>query len=124
MSWESLWNIFVAFLFVAYLLLLFHIISDLLRDKDLHGAWKALWIFCLFIAPLVSALVYIILRGRGMALRSEERRQAGIDETEKYIREVVGAPAPTQQIESAQRLLAEGHISQAEFDRLKALALA
>lgn len=103
---------------------MFHIVSDLLRDKNLHGAWKALWILCLFIAPLVSALVYIVLRGRGMALRSEERAQAGIDETEKYIRDVAGSPAPAQQIESAQRLLAEGHITPAEFDRLKALALA
>lgn len=124
MSGESLWNIFVAFLFVAYLLLLFHIVADLLRDKGLHGAWKALWVLCLFIAPLVSALVYIVLRGRGMALRSEERTQARVDEAEQYLREVAGAPAPAQQIETAQRLLAAGHITPAEFDRLKALALA
>lgn len=38
MGWESLWNIFVAFLFIASLLLLFHIVADLLRDKGLGKA--------------------------------------------------------------------------------------
>ncbi|MFE4198701.1 hypothetical protein ACFRJ9_22865 [Paenarthrobacter sp. NPDC056912] len=122
--WESLWSIFVAFLFIAYLLLLFQIISDLLRDKALNGGIKALWILCLFVAPFISALIYVILRGKGMALRNELRFRESVDETEKYIRQVAGAPSPTQQIESAKALLAAGDINEEEYARLKALALA
>lgn len=122
--WESLWSIFVAFLFIAYLILLFQIISDLLRDKALNGGIKALWIVCLFVAPFISALIYVIMRGKGMALRNEMRFRESIDETERYIREVAGAPSPTQQIEAAKALLAAGDITEEEYARLKALALA
>lgn len=121
--WESLWSIFVAFLFIAYLLLLFQIISDLLRDKALSGGIKALWILCLFVAPFISALIYVIMRGKGMALRNELRFRESVNETEKYIREVAGAPSPTQQIEAAKALLAAGDITEAEYARLKELAL-
>jgi hypothetical protein len=122
--WESLWSIIVAFFFIAYLILLFHIISDLLRDKALNGGVKALWILCLFIAPYISALIYVIMRGKGMALRSEMRMRESVEETEKYIRGVAGAPSPTQQIEAAKALLAAGDINEAEYARLKELALA
>jgi len=121
---ESLWSIIVAFFFVAYLILLFQIISDLLRDKALGGGIKALWILCLFVAPLISALIYVIMRGKGMALRSEMRMKESVEEAEKYIREVAGSPSPTQQIESAKALLAAGDINEAEYARLKEIALA
>ena len=121
---ESLWSIIVAFFFIAYLILLFQIISDLLRDKALGGGVKALWILCLFVAPFISALIYVIMRGKGMALRSEMRVRESVEEAENYIREVAGAPTPTQQIESAKALLTAGDITEAEYARLKQLALA
>lgn len=121
---ESLWSIIVAFFFVAYLILLFQIISDLLRDKALSGGVKALWILCLFVAPFISALIYVIMRGKGMALRSEIRVRESVEEAENYIRDVAGAPSPTQQIEAAKALLAAGDINEAEYARLKEIALA
>ncbi|WP_235036419.1 SHOCT domain-containing protein [Arthrobacter sp. 18067] len=120
---ESLWSIIVAFFFIAYLILLFQIISDLLRDKALNGGVKALWILCLFIAPFISALIYVIMRGKGMALRSEMRVRESVEEAENYIREVAGAPSATQQIEAAKALLAAGDITEAEYARLKEIAL-
>lgn len=121
---ESLWSIIVAFFFIAYLILLFQIISDLLRDKALSGGIKALWILCLFVAPFISALIYVIMRGKGMALRGEMRVRESVEEAENYIREVAGAQTPTQQIEAAKALLAAGDINEAEYARLKEIALA
>ena len=121
---ESLWSIIVAFFFIAYLILLFQIISDLLRDKALSGGVKALWILCLFVAPFISALIYVIMRGKGMALRGEIRVRESVEEAENYIREVAGAQTPTQQIEAAKALLAAGDINEAEYARLKEIALA
>ncbi|MCP1411377.1 SHOCT domain-containing protein [Paenarthrobacter sp. A20] len=120
---ESLWSIIVAFFFIAYLILLFQIISDLLRDKALNGGVKVLWILCLFIAPFISALIYVIMRGKGMALRSEMRVRESVEEAENYIRDVAGAPSATQQIEAAKALLAAGDITEAEYARLKEIAL-
>ena len=68
------WLLVWAFVFACYLIVLFQIVSDLFRDRDLSGWWKALWIVFLIIAPFLSALIYVIARGRGMAERRQARR--------------------------------------------------
>ena len=67
--WDLLWLIASTFVFVAYLLVLFQIITDLFRDTELGGLAKAIWIICLILLPLLTALVYIVSRGTGMAAR-------------------------------------------------------
>jgi hypothetical protein len=106
------------------LMILFQIIGDLFRDRDLSGWWKALWIIALIIFPFLSALIYLIARGRGMAERQAGAVQSAQAQTDSYIREVAGHGNPADQIATAKTLLDEGTISQAEFDRLKAAALA
>src|SRR4051812_18099814 len=70
----NIWNIigllFWSFAFVAYLFALFAIFADLFRDQQLGGGWKALWVIFLIFVPFLTALVYLIARGRGMAERS------------------------------------------------------
>ncbi len=121
--WEVLWLIVVSFAFIAYLLMLFFIIGDLFRDRQTSGWAKAAWIVLLFIFPLLTSLVYLIVRGKGMS----ERQAAAIDEAQaaqqRYIRETAGT-SPAAQIADARKLLEDGTISQAEFDQLKAKALA
>ena len=58
------WLLVWAFVFACYLIVLFQIVSDLFRDRDLSGWWKAIWIVFLIIAPFLSALIYVIARGR------------------------------------------------------------
>ena len=50
-----------------------------------------------------------------------QRAQAA---TDSYIQQVAGRGNPAQQIATAKGLLDQGTITQAEFDRLKAQALA
>lgn len=54
-----------AFIFISYLFALFAIIGDIFRDTTLGGGWKAVWIFF----PIVTALISLIARGRGMSER-------------------------------------------------------
>jgi hypothetical protein len=118
--WILIWSFFL----VCYLMILFQIIGDLFRDKELSGWWKALWIIALIFVPFLSALIYLIARGKGMAERhAGEVRQAQAD-TDAYIQQVAGRGNPAEQIASAKNLLDEGTITQAEFDKLKAAALA
>ena len=70
--WDFFWLLVWSFFFVCYLMVLFQVIGDLFRDKDLSGWWKALWIIFLIIFPFLALLIYLIARGRGMA-----ERQAG-----------------------------------------------
>jgi type VI protein secretion system component VasK len=117
------WLLIWTFVFVCYLMVLFQIIADLFRDKDLSGWWKALWIIFLIIFPFLAALIYLIARGRGMAERQAgEVRRAQVA-TDSYIQSVAGRSNPAEQIASAKSLLDSGAITQEEFDKLKAKAL-
>jgi hypothetical protein len=121
--WQFFWLIIWSFLFIAYLIVLFQIFFDLFRDTKLAGGWKALWVVCLIIFPLIGGLVYLIARGRGMAERQQAAAQKAQSDTEHYIQRVA-TTSPADQVASAKKLLDEGTINQAEFDQLKARALA
>ncbi len=121
--WDVLWLIFWTFAFVAYLFALFAIIGDLFRDHKLHGVWKAIWIIFLIFAPFITALIYVIARGRGMAERQAKDIQQSQKELDEHIRSVASSSSPTDEIAKAKALLDSGAISQAEFDALKAKAL-
>ena len=121
--WDILYLIASTFFFVAYLIVLFHIVIDLFRDADLGGGSKVLWIVGLIFLPVLTALLYILVRGKGMAERQRVAIQRAKSDTDTYIREVAGK-SPADQIADAKALLDAGTISPEEFARLKAKALA
>jgi hypothetical protein len=120
--WDIVWLMISTFLFIAYLIVMFQIVVDLFRDKDLGGGSKVLWMIGLIFIPVVTALIYVVARGKGMAERQQATMQRAKTDTEQYIREVAGK-TPAQQIGDAKALLDAGTINQAEFDKLKAKAL-
>ncbi len=120
--WDLLWLMFSAFMFVAYLFVMFQVVADLFRDQELGGFGKALWIIGLILLPFFTALVYVIARGRGMARRQQAAAQRMQTEAEAYIKQVAGK-SPAEQIADAKRLLDDGTITADEFARLKAKAL-
>jgi len=122
--WHFFYLLIWSFVFVAYLMVLFQIIGDLFRDRDLSGWLKALWIIGLIIFPFVVALIYLIARGKGMAERHMAAVQTAQKATDQYIQSVAAQSAPADQIASAKALLNAGTIDQAEFNQLKAKALA
>jgi len=121
--WDIVWFIIITYALMAYLILLFHITADLFRDQETSGFVKGLWVFALILVPLVSTLVYLIVRGRGMAERSTRQAESMQQQQQAYIREVAGKTTPADQIAQAQSMLDAGVISQSEYDTLKAKAL-
>jgi ABC-type multidrug transport system fused ATPase/permease subunit len=121
--WDILWLIFSTFVFIAYILILFQIVVDLFRDHELGGGFKALWIIGLIFVPLLTALIYIVARGRGMAERQRAALQRAKSDTEAYIKGVAGK-SPADQIADAKALLDAGTINADEFAKLKTKALA
>jgi len=117
------WLLIWWFLFFAYLVILFQIIGDLFRDHALSGWWKAVWIVFLIILPFLTALIYVIARGKGMAERQVKAVQQAKSDTDTYIREVAGK-SPAEHIADAKALLDAGTINEAEYAQLKAKALA
>lgn len=120
--WDLIWWFLWAFVFVSYLFVLFAIVSDLFRDHKLGGGWKAVWIFFLIFFPIVTALVYLVSRGKGMGTRAAAQAQAVKSAQDDYIKTVAGS-SPSDEIAKAKTLLDAGTITPAEYEQIKVKAL-
>ena len=121
--WSTVWLFFWCFAFVAYLFALFAIIGDLFRDRSLNGWWKAVWIIFLIFVPFLTALIYLIARGAGMAQRSQREANQAQAAVDAHIREVTSASSPADEIAKAKALLDAGTITPQEYEHLKSTAL-
>jgi len=123
--WDIVWFIFITWAFVAYLMVMFSIIGDIFRDRELSGWAKAAWCLALVFLPFITAIVYLIARGGSMTERSMQAAAVHQKRQDDYIREVAGkaSPSPTDQIAQAKALFDAGAISQQEYETLKSNAL-
>jgi len=117
-----LWTMFIFFLFVIWIWILITVFADIFRRKDIGGGMKAIWIIFVIVLPYLGVLVYLIANHDGMADRNLAQMQKQQSAADDYIRSVAGGAAA--EIEKAKGLLDSGAITQAEFDAIKAKALA
>ncbi len=122
--WEFLWSLVVIYFLFFALLIIFWVVLDIFRSRDIGGWTKAFWLILLVVFPLIGVLAYLIARGHGMAERHAERQQAAKQDFDTYVRDAAGAGGSADQIARAKDLLDAGTITQDEFDALKAKALA
>ena len=124
--WDFFWFIIISYVFIAYLMMLFNIIGDIFRDRELSGFAKGAWMVALIFLPFLTALVYLISRGQGMAERQYKAVEQARSRQDDYIRSVASSErsSSADEIAQAKSLLDSGAINQAEFDALKAKALA
>jgi hypothetical protein len=120
--WDWFWLLVWVFAYLAYLFVLFFIIFDIFRDRALNGWWKALWLILLVFVPFLTGIVYLIVRGKGMAERSARKQVEYQEDNAEYIRSVSFA-SPTDEIAKAKALRDQGIISDGEFEALKNKAL-
>jgi len=122
--WDIIWFIIVSFAFIAYLMVLFNVVIDLFRDHSMSGGMKAIWIVGLVLVPMLTAIVYVVTRGKGMAERQMAAQNQIVAAQDAYIKSVAGTTSAADQIAQAKALLDAGTITEAEFGALKAKALA
>ena len=119
-----LWS-FWFFIWIAALTIWFRCLFDMFSDHSLSGWAKAGWAIFMIFIPWVGALVYLIARGRSMSDRQAAAFQSQQAAQEQYIKQVAGSSDdPVTAISNAKALLDSGAISEAEFNTLKAKALA
>ena len=118
--------LFEFFLFFAWLMCLFWVLSDIFRSSDLGGGAKTFWVIFVIIIPWLGVLVYVIARGKGMQERQLEQAKEMQAAQSEYIKAVANSSSSSaaDEISSAKGLLDSGAITQAEFDQIKAKALA
>ena len=118
------WSMILFFFWVAWIWVLIMIISDVFRRHDASGFLKALWIIVLIFVPFLGVLAYMIVNSKGMAERNLAQAKANQEQFAGYVQSVAGSGGAAGEIEKAKGLLDSGAITQAEFDGLKAKALA
>lgn len=122
--WDIVWFILISFAFVAYLMVMFAIVTDLFRDPKASGFEKALWIAALIFLPFLTSLIYVIAKGKGMAERQVRSAEQMREQQDAYIKQAAGSATPADQIAQAKTMLDSGTITPDEYQRLKEKALA
>jgi hypothetical protein len=121
---QLMWSFLVFFAWIWFFWMLFAIIGDIFRRHDISGWGKAGWIIFVTFVPFLGIFVYLIANSKGMAERNMKDVQAVQQDTDAYIRSVASTADPAEQIAKGHELLEKGALTQAEFDQLKASALA
>ena len=121
--WEVIWTTFVVFLWISVLMIYFNVIVDVFRSHDLSGRGKAGWLIVLVVLPFIGLLIYTIARGPGMAERATRDQLDRADQI-RAAQGDVGGGDPAAQIARAKELLDSGAIDGAEYEKLKARAMA
>ena len=101
--WSIIWIVVWSFLFIAYLMIFFRIITDLFSDHEVSGWVKAIWIIALIFVPFLTALIYLIFRGKGMAERQMGRMREMQTQQAAYIRDVAASPVAASRLPTASR---------------------
>jgi hypothetical protein len=120
---DLLWTMVIFFIWISWIFLVFRVIADVFRRHDVSGVGKVAWTILVILLPFLGVFAYVISQGKQMAERDANQTQAAQSQFDDYVRSVGGGDSVAQ-IEKAKQLLDSGAISEAEFQQIKAKALA
>jgi hypothetical protein len=122
---QIFWSMMWFFIWFIWIWLLITVFVDLFRSSDLSGWAKALWAIFVILVPYLGVFVYIIVRGHKMSERAAKEAQQADASARAYIQDAAGtASSPADELTKLAALKAQGAISDAEYEQLKAKALA
>ncbi len=121
---DAFWDILLITAWLIFFWIAITVLIDVFRRHDISGWAKAAWVIFVVILPWIGVLVYLIVNHTGMAERRYNEAATAQTQFDDYVRQTAAGASPTAEIERAKKLLDEGTISQAEFDAIKAKALA
>ena len=122
---EVLGSMLVFFAFIIWFWILITVFADIFRRRDTSGGSKVLWCIFVIALPYLGVFINLIANHEGMAERNIKQAQAQQAQMDEYVKSVAGSGGgAAAEIEKAKGLLDSGAISQAEFDSIKAKALA
>ena len=121
---DVLWTLIIFFVWIIWFFLLFRVIVDIFRRKDIGGGSKTLWLLFVILLPFLGVFVYLIVNSDEMADRDARQAQASQQQFDSYVKEVAGTGGAAAEIDKAKQLRDSGAITQEEFNSLKAKAIA
>jgi hypothetical protein len=90
---DIFWSVLWFFFLFIWLMVLFHVLTDLFRDHSVSGVEKTLWVLFLVFLPFLAVFIYLIVRGKGMGERAAAQQRAAQQEFEGYVR-AMSPPRP------------------------------
>ena len=113
----------IFFAWVIWIWMMIGILSDVFSRRDLSGGAKAAWTVFLIVLPFIAALIYLAKHSDGLSDRRyyDQVNQADFSE---HAASVAADGGSAGEIARAKALLDAGTITPAEFEQLKARALA
>lgn len=119
------WTMMIFFLWIAWIMLVFRVITDLFRDDDMKGLTKAFWLIFVIIVPWLGVLIYLLTNGTAMTGRDIEQQQAMQDQFDSYVRQAAGPGAGSaDELTKLAGLRDSGVITDEEFAAQKSKLLA
>jgi NADH:ubiquinone oxidoreductase subunit 6 (subunit J) len=120
---QGLLTVLEIFIFVAWIMVLFTVLSGLFRDHDMSGWGKAVWVVVLIFIPFLAVLVYLIARGAGMRERALKEQAENKKHFDEYVKETAGT-SKVDELASLADLHDKGKVTDAEYEQMKAKLLA
>ncbi len=122
---DLFWTMLLLFFWVLWFFLLFRIIGDLFRDRELGGWAKAGWMILVILLPFVGVLAYVIVRGKGMSQRDVKQVEAQQTAFKQYVREAAGTQDDSvDQLHKLSELKSRGDLTEEEYAQAKQKLLA
>lgn len=119
------WTMLMLFVWIAWLFILFRVVFDIFRSRDMGGWGKAGWLVLVVVVPLLGVLIYVIARGDSMQQRDIDRARAQQDQFDAYVREAAGTSGAStaDELSKLSDLKERGVISDEEFASTKSKLL-
>jgi Short C-terminal domain/Phospholipase_D-nuclease N-terminal len=116
---DAFWTMMWFFLWVLWFFLLFRIIMDIFRSKDMNGWGKAGWLAFVIILPFLGVFVYLIARGHKMTEHDVAQAQQQDEALRAYVQDAAGGASTADELTKLADLRDRGVITEADFQQGK-----
>ncbi len=118
---QVVWSLLYIFLVFVWIMLIFTIFGDIIRNDDMSGWVKAIWSVAIIFLPFLGIFLYLIVNGGGMGRRQVAAAQAQEEAMQDYIRTTAGGgTSEADQLAKLADLHASGKLDDAEYAAAKA----
>jgi hypothetical protein len=117
---QVLWSILWFFLFFVWIMLIFTIFGDIIRNDEMSGWVKAIWSIFIIFVPFLGIFLYLIINGGKMGERQVKAAKQQDAMMQDYIRNAAGSPSAADQLATLADLHASGKLDDAEYAAAKA----
>jgi hypothetical protein len=117
---QVLWSILWFFLFFVWIMLIFTIFTDIIRNDDMSGWGKAIWSIFIIFLPFLGVFIYLIVNGNKMGQRQMRAAQQQEAAVQDYIRTTAGSSSDAEQLAKLAELHNSGKLDDTEYAAAKA----